>query len=48
MFILFPIINNYVIKTAFNAYNAKVSQPDAISVGSVHDVPPRQHALLLH
>ena len=30
---------------AVNAYNAMVSQPDAISVESVLDVPPRQHSL---
>ena len=30
---------------AVNAYNAKVSQPDGISVESVLDVPPRQHSL---
>ena len=35
---------------AVNTYNAMVSQPDAISVESVLDVPPRQHSLhvLLH
>ena len=33
---------------AVNAYNAMVSQPDAISVESVLDVPPRQHALSSH
>ena len=31
-----------------NAYNAMVSQPDAISVESVLDVPPHQHALSSH
>ena len=30
---------------AVNAYNAIVSQPDAISVESVLDVPPRQHSI---
>ena len=30
---------------AVNASNAMVSQPDAISVESVLDVPPRQHSL---
>ena len=30
---------------AVNAYNAMVSQPDAISVESVLDVPPHQHSL---
>ena len=30
---------------AVNAYNAMVSQPDAISVESVLNVPPRQHSL---
>ena len=33
---------------AVNAYNAMVSQPDAISVESVLDVPPRQHSLSSH
>ena len=33
---------------AVNAYNAMVSQPDAISVESVLDVPPRQPALSSH
>ena len=33
---------------AVNAYNAKVSQPDAISIESVLDVPPRQHSLSSH
>ena len=33
---------------AVNAYNAMVSQPDAISVESVLDVPPRQHAPSSH
>ena len=30
---------------ALNAFNAKVSQPDAISVENVLDVPPHQHSL---
>ena len=33
---------------AVNAYNAMVSQPDAISVESVLDVPTHQHALSSH
>ena len=31
-----------------NAYNAMVSQPDAISLESVFDVPPRQHSVSSH
>ncbi|KAL5487021.1 hypothetical protein EMCRGX_G019576 [Ephydatia muelleri] len=37
----------YLLATV-NAYNAMVSQPDAISVESVLDVPPHQHALSSH
>ena len=33
---------------AVNAYNAMISQPDAISVESVLDVPTHQHALSSH
>ena len=33
---------------AVNAYNAKVSMPDTISVKSVLDAPPRQHPLSSH
>ena len=33
------------LPAAVNAYNVMVSQPDAISVESVLDVPPHQHSL---
>ena len=33
---------------AVNAYNAKVSKPDAISFESVLDAPPHQHTISSH
>ena len=39
------VTSKVYLLAAVNAYNAMVSQPDAISVESVLDVPPHQHAL---
>ena len=48
-----PSVNSSVtskvyLLAAVNAYNAMVSQPDAISVESVLDVPPCQHTQSSH
>ena len=40
------VTSKVYLLAAVNAYNAMVSQPDAISVESILDVPPHQHALL--
>ena len=42
------VTSKVYLLAAVNAYNAMVSQPDAISVESVLDVPPHQHALSSH
>ena len=42
------VTSKVYLLAAVNAYNVMVSQPDAISVESVLDVPPRQHALSSH
>ena len=42
------VTSKVYLLAAVNAYNAMVSQPDAISVESVLDVPPRQHVLSSH
>ena len=42
------VTSKVYLLAAVNAYNAMVSQPDAISVESVLDVSPHQHALFSH
>ena len=42
------VTSKVYLLAAVNAYNAMVSQPDAISIESKLDVPPHQHALSSH